>query len=224
MNSFGIMQSLQSWYGISIMGILALLSIYMVALMLVRFGFFRRVQVDSQKIVEKTNNAILQKDTKSLEELRGQRASDPPVRILVSTGISNAKLDPSELLDLFHVTRIRQNERLTKGLSIFGTIATIAPFLGLLGTVMGIVESFHNLAETGAAGPNVVASGVASALWTTAAGLVVAIPAVVAYNIFRNKAKRIMTDMEVVSRELILLFKANKVPELKASHGSGKSS
>lgn len=216
MNAFGVSQSLSSWYGLSIMGILLLMSVYMGALVFVRFLFFRGVKIDSQRLLKDTHKAITNNDINTLTVLRGQRASDPPVRILVSTGLSNPHLNQSELGELFHVTRIRQRERLTKGLSIFGTISTIAPFLGLLGTVMGIVESFQSMAQTGAAGTNVVASGVASALWTTAAGLVVAIPAVVSYNIFKNKAKTILTDMEVVSRELLILFKIDKVPKLKA--------
>ena len=104
-------------------------------------------------------------------------------------------------------TRIRQRERLTRGLAHFGTFAAIAPFLGLLGTVLGIVESFNNLALSGAAGPNVVASGVASALWTTAIGLMVAIPSVVAFNIFNRKARSIVTELDVASRELVILLK-----------------
>ena len=74
----------------------------------------------------------------------------------------------------------------------------------------GIVDAFNSLATTGAAGPNVVSSGVAEALWATAAGLVVAIPAVVANNIFRRKANAALTEMEIVGQELILLFKMEK--------------
>ena len=66
------------------------------------------------------------------------------------------------------------------------------------------------VATSGSSGPNVVASGVAEALWATAAGLVVAIPSVVSYNVFKNKAKNIMTDLEIASRELVLMFKSDK--------------
>jgi len=117
------------------------------------------------------------------------------------------------------VTRIRQRERLTRGLSVFGTISTIAPFLGLLGTVLGIVEAFNVLSENGSAGPNVLAAGIGAALWTTAAGLIVAIPSVVAYNIFKGKAKDILTDMEVVSRELAIMLKGEHGTRLKSLAG-----
>ena len=217
MSAFGIGQAFTSWYGIIIMGFLGALSVYLAALIVVRYRFFKSIQVDAQKILEQTHKAIVDSDLSTLTTLRGQRASDPPVRILVSMGLSNPNLAPQELSELFQVTRIRQRERLTKGLNIFGTIATISPFIGLLGTVLGIVQSFNSLAQTGAAGPNVVASGVAAALWTTAAGLVVAIPAVVAYNVFKGKAKDTMTDLEVASRELIVLFKMERVPKLKAA-------
>lgn len=216
MNSFGIAQSVSSWYGILIMGSLACLSVYMAALIWVRHRFYKSVYVNSQKLLTDCSRALEENDSKVIAGFRGQRASDPPVRILISSALNNSELSSAELRELFQVTKIRQRERLTKGLSVFGTIATISPFMGLLGTVMGIIESFQSLATTGAAGPNVVASGVAAALWTTAAGLVVAIPSVVAYNIFKNKAKGILTDMEVVAQELLILLKVNKPHKLKA--------
>ena len=215
MNSFGILKSFSSWYGISIMGSLAILSIYLVALILIRHRFFQSIKMDSQKLLGETNKAIDDNDVQTLTNLQGQRPTDPPVRVLMSVALNNAELEGHELRELFQVTRLRQRDRLTKGLSIFGSLATISPFIGLLGTVMGIIESFQSLAETGAAGPNVVASGVASALWTTAAGLVVAIPSVLAYNVFKNRAKEILTDMEVTSQEILMLFKIKKIPKLK---------
>jgi len=217
MNTFGIAQAFTSWHSIIVMTVLICMSIYLFALILVRAAFFSKMEVDSEKIMGRAQDAISKKDVKTLAELKGQRPADPPIRVLISVGLSNTHLDQSELIDLLGVTRIRQRERLTKGLSIFGTFATIAPFLGLLGTVIGIVESFNSLAQTGSAGPNVVAAGVATALWATAAGLVVAIPSVVAYNVFKNKAKAIMVDLEVVSRELQLLFKVENIGRLKGA-------
>lgn len=216
MNTFGIAQAFASWHSAVVMVSMVLMSIYLVALIILRFNFFRKIHVDSHKLMEEAHKAVSSSDSKVLLSLKGQRASDPPVRILISTALSNSDLNSAELSELFAVTRIRQGERLSKGLAVFGTLAAIAPFVGLLGTVIGIVESFNGLAQTGAAGPNVVASGVATALWATAAGLVVAIPSVVAYNVFRTKAKAIMTDMEVVSRELVALLKMEGAAKLKA--------
>jgi biopolymer transport protein ExbB len=198
------------------MVMMAGMSIYLVALVIVRLNFFRKIKADSQKLMEQAHEALSKHDQKAIAALKGQRTDDPPARILISAAFMHQDLNRSELSELFAVTRIRQGERVSKGLVIFGTLATIAPFVGLLGTVIGIVESFNGLAESGAAGPNVVATGVATALWATAAGLVVAIPSVIAYNVFRSKAKAIMIDMEVVSRELLAVLKPEAPAKLKA--------
>lgn len=217
MNTFGIAQAFQSWHSGLVIGIMGVMSVYLMAVIIVRFNFFRKIQADSQRLLEEAKNALLKNDPKALANIRGQRASDPPIRILISAGMSHPELGATDLAEVLAVTRMRQSERLQEGLSVFGTMAAVAPFVGLLGTVIGIVESFNSLASSGAAGPNVVASGVATALWATAAGLVVAIPAVVAYNVFRGKAKKMMTDMEVVSREILALFRIEHTQRLKAA-------
>ena len=204
---FGIEQSISSWYGMLIMVGMACMSIYLVALIIRRAMFFRKMNVDSKSILNDAQKAITTNDARILSDLGTQRATDPPVKILLGSALANQHLSEPELAELFGIVRVRQKERLTKGLSSFGTMATIAPFIGLLGTVMGIIESFHSLAESGAAGPNVVSSGVAAALWATAAGLCVAIPSVVAYNVFNHKAKQIMTELEVVGREILILLR-----------------
>src|SRR5206468_1157155 len=152
-----------SWHSAVIIGIMAVMSVYLGALFFVRLSFFRKIRIDSQALMTEVHRAVTSADAKTLMTLQVHRPSDSPVRILVGTGLSNPDVPAAELSEVFAVTRIRQGERLTKGLTVFGTMATIAPFIGLLGTVIGIVESFNSLAQTGAAGPNVVAGGVATA-------------------------------------------------------------
>jgi len=215
MNSYGILNAFNSWYGATVMSILILMSIYLLALIVVRLIFFSRMTVNSGKLLKQAQEAVTTNNLRLLNELKSEKPSNPPVKLLVGIALANIDLSASELGELFSITRIRQRDRLTKNLSTFGTFAAIAPFLGLLGTVMGIVQSFNSLAQGGAAGPNVVAAGVAEALWATAMGLFVAIPSVVAYNVFKNKAKNIMTELEVLSRELVLLLKSDKRAGLK---------
>src|SRR5688500_20376815 len=74
-----------------------------------------------------------------------------------------------------------------RNLGVLGTMGNTAPLIGLLGTVWGIMRAFHDLASTGSAGPSVVAAGIAEALFTTAAGLVVAVPAVM----LRSEERRV---------------------------------
>lgn len=85
---------------------------------------------------------------------------------------------------------------------IYATIGSSAPFVGLFGTVWGIMHSFRDIAKMGRAGLEVVAPGIAEALFTTALGLFVAIPAVIAYNFFQNKIKRLSAELETFAAEI----------------------
>jgi biopolymer transport protein ExbB len=91
---------------------------------------------------------------------------------------------------------------LERNLNVLGTMAAIAPLIGLLGTVWGIMRAFHDMSETGSAAPSVVAAGVAEALVTTAAGLVVAVPALMIYNYFSRRMNVMLTISENYCRSL----------------------
>jgi biopolymer transport protein TolQ len=95
--------------------------------------------------------------------------------------------------------------RLSAHLGIVGTIGNIAPFVGLFGTVLGIIRAFRDIGEVGAAGPAVVATGISEALVATAAGLFVAITAVIVYNAFVVWQGRILRRAEIVASELLNL-------------------
>jgi biopolymer transport protein ExbB/biopolymer transport protein TolQ len=93
-----------------------------------------------------------------------------------------------------------------KGLSGLATIGTTAPFIGLFGTVIGIINAFRGMAMTGSGGIAAVSTGIAEALITTALGLFVAIPAVWLFNIFTNKIERFQVEMSNSASELIDYF------------------
>lgn len=93
-----------------------------------------------------------------------------------------------------------------KGLSGLATIGTTAPFIGLFGTVIGIINAFRGMAQTGSGGIAAVSAGIAEALVTTALGLFVAIPAVWMFNIFMNNIERFQVEMSNSSNELIDYF------------------
>jgi biopolymer transport protein ExbB len=89
-----------------------------------------------------------------------------------------------------------ETARLNRYLGTLGTIAGVSPLLGLLGTVLGMIEVFHTIAESGAGQAAQLSSGISQALITTATGLLIAIPALVAHNFFREKAEAIVADLE----------------------------
>lgn len=97
---------------------------------------------------------------------------------------------------------------LETGMSFLATTASVTPFIGLLGTVWGIIQSFHAVGQGGSASLVVVGPGISEALVATAAGLAAAIPAVIAYNYFLNRLRRMESDMQGFIEELLQMFEA----------------
>jgi biopolymer transport protein ExbB len=93
-----------------------------------------------------------------------------------------------------------------RNLNVLGTMSNIAPLIGLFGTVVGIIRAFSAIARTGSGGSQVVAMGVAEALMTTAAGIIVAVIATVCFNIFVRKIRTRSVDLEDAREELLVLF------------------
>ncbi|UCG50451.1 MAG: MotA/TolQ/ExbB proton channel family protein [Candidatus Latescibacterota bacterium] len=101
-----------------------------------------------------------------------------------------------------HITLSAQKLLLERNLNVLGTMAAVAPLIGLFGTVWGIMRAFSDMAQTGSAAPSVVAAGVAEALVTTAAGLVVAVPALMLYNHLSRRMNVMLTVAENMGRSL----------------------
>src|SRR3954452_16158622 len=92
--------------------------------------------------------------------------------------------------------KAREKLRLERNLAFLGTLGSNAPFIGLFGTVLGIIKAFHDLAGSQAGGPAVVMAGISEALVATAVGLMVAIPAVAAFNYFNRRVRACMTQVD----------------------------
>ncbi|HEX4460837.1 MAG TPA: MotA/TolQ/ExbB proton channel family protein, partial [Polyangia bacterium] len=103
------------------------------------------------------------------------------------------------------IDRVKEREisKMKTGLSGLGTISAAGPFIGLFGTVVGIINAFRSMASSGQGGLGAVSAGISEALVTTAAGLLVAIPALIVYNYFTNSIETFIVDMNDVSSELI---------------------
>lgn len=99
---------------------------------------------------------------------------------------------------------------LNRYLYLLGTMVTVSPMLGLLGTVLGMIKSTTVLAEKGLASPSELLAGIAEALITTAAGLIVAIPLLVLYNYLTNRAQEIIEEIEANVTEIILTISSTK--------------
>lgn len=110
------------------------------------------------------------------------------------------------IVQMMAVSRNREMERLERGLGFLATAGSSAPFIGLLGTCIGIINAFRNIAASQNTSLAVVAPGIAEALFATAIGLFVAIPAVIAFNKFNGELNRLAGKLEDFSTEFQMLL------------------
>lgn len=120
------------------------------------------------------------------------------------------------LAEITEDRRFEEVEALKGSIWVLGTVGVSAPFIGLLGTVIGIIKSFHNMAIQGSGGFAVVASGISEALVATALGLAVAIVAVIFYNYFHTKLERIEAVMTIGSDRVLEAIRLGR-----KAHGNG---
>jgi len=125
-----------------------------------------------------------------------------PVGPVAAEVLKNVHLPAAALEEKMQIALSEQRLQLERNLGVLGTMGNTAPLIGLLGTVWGIMRAFHDMASTGSAGPSVVAAGVAEALFTTGAALMVAVPAVMLYNHFIRRIAVMLTQAENMARSL----------------------
>jgi biopolymer transport protein ExbB len=143
-----------------------------------------------------------------------------PMGTVAAQVIENADLPPDEVEERLQIALSEERLLLERNLGVLGTMGNTAPLIGLLGTVWGIMRAFHDMARTGSAGPSVVASGVAEALFTTAAGLLVAVPAVMLYNHFVRRISVMLTVAENNARNLRLAVQGSRPAERQISRAA----
>jgi|SRR4051812_49272825 biopolymer transport protein ExbB len=116
--------------------------------------------------------------------------------LLENAGAGEGDIDAACLDAALDGAKSRQRLRLERNLAFLATLGSNAPFIGLFGTVLGIIKAFHDLAKSQGTGPSVVMSGISEALVATAVGLMVAIPAVVAFNYFSRRVRTAMAKVD----------------------------
>jgi biopolymer transport protein ExbB len=128
-----------------------------------------------------------------------------PAAFVLSAGLRAARRGRTAAADAMGGAAVDQRLRLERRLAFLGTLGSNAPFIGLLGTVIGIVMAFDALGAAGPSGgaPAAVMGAIAEALVATAAGLAVAIPAVVAFNTFQRRIKVLMAEADALGRQLL---------------------
>lgn len=130
------------------------------------------------------------------------RASSPLGRILAA-GLVNRRHSREVIREAIEDSGRHLVPELERHLRTLGTIAAISPFLGLLGTVLGMIEMFSGIGSRGIGDPSIVANGIAQALVATASGLLVAIPSLMFYRYFRGRVSELLVDMEQEAVKLV---------------------
>jgi biopolymer transport protein ExbB len=176
-------------------------SIFLFAIIGERFYTLPKISVDSNRLIRKL--AELLKSGKLDEAKDFLRKLPGALPRVIEKGLFRFQSDREDIEAAMTIAIQEQTPILEGLISALGTIAVIAPFLGLLGTITGLINSFAQIALKGATGPAIIARGVYEALYATAAGLVIAIPAVVFYNYFRDRIRGQIMDMEVAANRLV---------------------
>ena len=187
-----------------ILWIMVILSVVSVSIMIERFFTLRKITQSSNTMAKNFKEVISQAKLNDLEKLTDGSSS------LESRALGHGLTyvqghGPEGLDDLINSFKTLEKPALEKNLNLLGTIASNSPYIGLLGTVMGIMKAFNDLANSPGQGNEVVMAGIAHALVSTAIGLGVAIPAVVAFNHFQKKVGLILGNIDA-ARDLCLAY------------------
>ncbi|HOX24447.1 MAG TPA: MotA/TolQ/ExbB proton channel family protein [Candidatus Krumholzibacteria bacterium] len=165
-----------------------------------RWLYFRRRQSNPDAVLLEATSHL--REGRVGEALEICRTAAHPVGPVSYEAIVAAHLPTADGDERLQVSLSQQKLLLDRNVGTLGTMAAVAPLIGLLGTVWGIMRAFHDMASTGSAAPSIVASGVAEALITTAAGLVIAIPSVMLFNHFTRRLNVMLTVAENHARSL----------------------
>ncbi|MDA8612466.1 protein TolQ [Candidatus Pelagibacter bacterium] len=192
----------------SVMIILIVCSIYSWAVIIDKIRLFRRINKSSEEFEEKFWNS------KSAETFYNSLPTkvDDPMAVVFQDAMESllkkkSKNNLSERMSTFLEVGIeKQMSKIDKGFTFLATVGSTAPFIGLFGTVWGIMNSFQSIAISRNTSLAIVAPGIAEALFATALGLLAAIPAVVAYNKFNRDSQKYSQKLENFSKRFLTII------------------
>ena len=181
-----------------VLWLLIALSILSIAVMIERFLFYMKIRYNHKKFNESLISFLDKKKWDDAKELCEK--SNSLEAAVVLAGINGENSDSKSRESRMETVAIMMKQQLERGLVILGTLGNNAPFIGLFGTVIGIIKAFNDLSENPEGGPSVVMAGISEALVATAVGLLVAIPAVIVFNLCNRIVKRHVGNFESLIR------------------------
>lgn len=202
-----------SWVGIGVVIVLMLMSMYSIALILERYLTFsaaaRQSREFAPRVAEMLRAAHLDEAIKLSQNYRRSHLAvviNSGLQELASSRATNAERQMRRAKRALRRAATIKTSDLQRGLSSLATIGSTAPFVGLFGTVIGIIDAFHKMNQMQTAGFSAVSGGISEALVATAFGLLVAIPAVWMFNYFTNRVSRFAVEMHNSADELVDFF------------------
>jgi biopolymer transport protein TolQ len=183
-------------------------SIYSWAIIIEKLRLFKKINLESEEFEEKfwkskSAETFYNNLPANLENPTASLFKDSMQTLLKAKNKSNLSEKVSTMLE---VNIEKQMSKIDKGFTFLATVGSTAPFIGLFGTVWGIMNSFQSIAISRNTSLAIVAPGIAEALFATALGLLAAIPAVVAYNKFNNDSKKYTQKLENFSRRFLSII------------------
>lgn len=176
-----------------VLWLLIILSFVSVAIGLERLWYFTRQKALDRQTLEAIYQSMKARDFQSTKEICERYPKSLEASITLE-GIGHQENGLGSMKEAMHAYLLRRRKYLDRGLVVLSTLGNNAPFIGLFGTVLGIIKAFHDLGANPAGGATVVMAGISEALVATAVGLIVAIPAVIAFNYFQRQIKVLTTD------------------------------
>lgn len=187
------------------MYVLIFSSVLSLSIIIERYLYYRRrSRVERHGFMRKIAQELKGGNVK--KALETSQNTDTPFASVVHSGLNFYGHSEQLISNTMEREVTIETTKLERHTSIVGTIGSTAVYIGLFGTVLGIIRAFHDISRVGTGGINVVINGISEALVCTAAGLCVAVPAVIAYNYFVKKVDRFITDMELSASELMDLL------------------
>src|SRR6185369_9065713 len=188
-----------------ILWVILALAVPVLAIVVERILYFRRIATDEDKLFARVKNAIEKGHFD--EALAICDTVEAPLGGLIRAGIENRSLPEADLKEAVRDAAVKELPQIEHTIQAVNVIANIAPMIGLLGTVSGIINSFNVLGEFGAVSdPSVLAKGISEALLTTAAGFVIAVPAMIVYAWLSGKANAVIGRLEGQANDMVRLI------------------
>lgn len=189
------------WTGGVFMHPILLCSIAGLALIIERAYFFARARTDTRRLMGELLRTLQDSGLESAQRMLHARRG--PIAAVLHSGLARAKRGPEAVEKAIETAASIELALLERGLIWLATVANIAPLLGFLGTVSGMIHAFEAIAAAEEVSAKLVATGIYEALITTAAGLIVAIPVQAAHNYFVSRIDKFVIDIEESGAELI---------------------